>query len=137
MVISSRDGKVDKSTGCLVESTIIKIEIESDTLQEIPMSSRKVGSGISKVIRIPTSPAANIILLLEASFKVSGLNISDLSVLGIFFPFNGYLAIVVKQELFYDSSPVCSVWSIPSISFILTAKHPSTTTMSPVANLIS
>ncbi len=99
MVISSSEGNVERSTGCLVESTIIKIEIERDILQERPMSSRKVGSGISKVIRIATSPAANIILLLEASFKVSDPGISDLSVFGIFFPFNVYLAAVVKSRI--------------------------------------
>ena len=71
VVINNSDGKVDNSTGSFVASTIIKIDIASDILQDNPISSRNVGSGMSRVARIATRPAAKMILLLSASFAVS------------------------------------------------------------------
>ena len=45
---------------------MIKTAIAKEILHAIPISSRKVGSGISKVAKIATSRAAKIILLFVA-----------------------------------------------------------------------
>ncbi len=86
VVISSRDGNVDISTGSFVPRTIIKIPMARDILHDRPMSSRNVGSGIKRVARTATSPAAKIKLLFEANLWVSNPMSFCLSVSAIFFP---------------------------------------------------
>ena len=71
VVISNRDGNVDKSRGVFDERTIISTAIASEILHVKPMSSRKVGSGIRSVASIATRPAAKMMLLFDASFVVS------------------------------------------------------------------
>ena len=71
VVNSSREGKVDSSIGSLAARTMTSTAIARDMLHARPMSSRNVGSGMSRVARMPTRPAANMKLLRAASEFVS------------------------------------------------------------------
>ena len=63
----------------------IKMDIERDMLQAIPMSRTNVGSGIKSVARIATNPAAKMMLLFVANFVVSNAGVFNLFVSAMFF----------------------------------------------------